>query len=70
MGFYQTCLELIKGDPLKVFIEFHDIGTLQKGARATFIALIPKFNCASLLYDYRLISLIRSSYKIIAKVLF
>lgn len=49
--------------------EFFERRTSHKGARATFIALIPKFHGASSLMDFRPISLIGSLYKINAKVL-
>lgn len=49
--------------------EFHARSKLFKDLGATFIALIPKQSSVERLKDFRLISLIRSLYKILAKVL-
>lgn len=42
MASFQTCLEVIKEDGVRVFHEFHDNGLFEKRLNATFIALIPK----------------------------
>ena len=44
-------------------------GKFEKSLNATFIALVPKKNGASNIRDFRLISLVGSVYKILAKVL-
>ena len=56
-------------DVLAVFEEFFQHCKFQKSLNATFIALIPKKNDASNIRDFRLISLVESVYKILAKVL-
>nr|GEZ70020.1 RNA-directed DNA polymerase, eukaryota, reverse transcriptase zinc-binding domain protein [Tanacetum cinerariifolium] len=48
---------------------FFTSGNFPKGCNASFIALIPKIPDAKLVKDFRLISLIGSLYKIIAKIL-
>lgn len=42
MYFYQICWDIIKDNLMKVFYEFFERCILYKGARATFIAHIPK----------------------------
>ena len=44
-------------------------GKFEKSLNVTFIALVPKKNGASNIRDFRLISLVGSVYKILAKVL-
>ena len=56
-------------DVLVVFEEFYQHSKFEKSLNATFIALIPKKNGASNIRDFRLISLVGSVYKILAKVL-
>ena len=58
--FWQT----IKPDFLRFLDEFYVNGIFPRGSNASFIALIPK-----VLNDYRPISLIRCTYKIVAKIL-
>ncbi|KAF5457277.1 hypothetical protein F2P56_021390, partial [Juglans regia] len=69
MGFFQTCWDVVKGDVMQVFSEFHTYQKFEKSLNATFIALIPKKHGASLIEDFRPISLVSSVYKIISKVL-
>ena len=54
---------------LAVFEEFYQRSKFEKSLNATFLALIPKKNGASNIQDFRLISLVGSVYKILAKVL-
>ena len=49
--------------------EFHEQGHFEKSLNATFISLIPKKPGAVVLKGFRPISLVRSVYKIFAKVL-
>ena len=44
-------------------------GKFEKSLNVTFIALVPKKNGVSNIRDFRLISLVGSVYKILAKVL-
>lgn len=69
MLFFQECWEILKRDLMEVFEEFYERGIISKGMNATFIVLIPKKEEASSFLDFRPISLVRSLYKIIAKVL-
>lgn len=54
---------------MKVFIEFYESGTINKGVSATFIVPNPKKEEAKEFSDYRPISLKSSIYKILVKVL-
>ena len=54
---------------LAVFEEFYQHSKFEKSLNATFIALILKKNDASNIRDFKLISLVGSVYKILAKVL-
>jgi hypothetical protein len=69
MAFFKECWEVIKGDFMAVFAEFHDRGKFVKSINSTFIALIPKVHGAKEIKDFRPISLVGGIYKIIAKVL-
>jgi hypothetical protein len=69
MAFFQECWNVIKGDFMAVFSEFHDRGEFVKSINSTFIALIPKSQGAKEVKDFRPISLVGGIYKIIAKVL-
>jgi hypothetical protein len=69
MAFFQECWDVIKGDLMAVFSEFHDRGEFVKSINSTFIALIPKVYGAKEIKDFRPISLVGGTYKIIAKVL-
>ncbi|KAJ9685133.1 hypothetical protein PVL29_017245 [Vitis rotundifolia] len=59
----------IAEDLVRVFDEFHRSGIINQSTNASFIVLLPKKSMAKRISDYRLISLITSLYKIIAKVL-
>lgn len=69
LAFYKTCWEMIKGDSILVFKDFHENCFLDKGSNATHIALIPKREGAIQLSDFRPVNLVGSTYKIIAKCL-
>jgi hypothetical protein len=69
MAFFQGCWDVIKGDFVAVFAEFHERGKFVKSINSTFIALIPKVHGAKEIKDFRPISLVGGIYKIIAKVL-
>ncbi|KAK3228762.1 hypothetical protein Dsin_000643 [Dipteronia sinensis] len=56
-------------DFMKFMTEFHQNGCIVKELNQTFIALIPKCTNPETMKDYRPISLIRSLYKLLAKVL-
>ncbi|RVW35158.1 Transposon TX1 uncharacterized 149 kDa protein [Vitis vinifera] len=66
---YQECWDVIKEDLMRVFLEFHTNGIINKSTNATFIAMVPKKSQTFKISNYRPISLVTSLYKIIAKVL-
>lgn len=59
----------LKEEVMDFIKEFHARGKLSKNLCASFIALIPKIEGAGQLKDFRSISLIGSTYKILAKLL-
>jgi hypothetical protein len=69
MAFFQDCWEVVKGDFLAVFEEFHARGKFVKSINSKFISLIPKIQGAKEVKDFRPISLVGGVYKIISKVL-
>jgi hypothetical protein len=69
MAFFQDCWEVVKEDFMAVFEEFHARGKFVKSINSTFISLIPKFQGAKEVKDFRPISLVGGVYKIISKVL-
>jgi hypothetical protein len=69
IAFFQVCWEVVKEDIMKIFREFHAKGKFEASLNSTFISLIPKIPSASEMKDFCPISLVRSLYKIITKVL-
>ena len=67
--FIKQFWEVIKPDFLRFFDEFHVNGVFPRGLNASFIALISKVADPQELNEYRSISLIGCTYKILAKVL-
>ena len=67
--FIKHFWDVIKPDFLRFFDEFHVNGVFSRGLNASFIALIPKVADPQELDEYRPISLIGCTYKILAKVL-
>lgn len=67
--FVKECLHIIKDDFLRMLEDFHLNGNLVRGLNTSFIVLIPKKKNVEGLSDYRSISLINYSYKILAKIL-
>lgn len=67
--FLKECWETVKPDFMRMLDEFHRNGKLVKGSNPSFIVLIPKKDGASSLEDYRPISLIGCTYKVLAKIL-
>jgi hypothetical protein len=59
----------LKDEFMRFLSEFHRNGKLTKGINSTFIALILKVESPQQLNYFRLISLIRYMYKVLAKVL-
>nr|GEX69201.1 nucleotide-binding alpha-beta plait domain-containing protein [Tanacetum cinerariifolium] len=68
-SFYHHFWPMIEEDVFGAVEYFFIHGDMPKGCNSNFIALIPKVLDANMVKDFRLISLIGSLYKIIAKVL-
>ncbi|GKE89230.1 RNA-directed DNA polymerase, eukaryota, reverse transcriptase zinc-binding domain protein [Tanacetum coccineum] len=68
-GFYKRYWSILERDVVDAVSYFFKDGSFPKGGNSSFIALIPKMQDTKLVKDYRPISLIRSMYKIIAKIL-
>ncbi|GJX83607.1 RNA-directed DNA polymerase, eukaryota, reverse transcriptase zinc-binding domain protein [Tanacetum coccineum] len=68
-GFYRKFWSIIENDVYAAVKHFFNHGDIPAGCNASFIALIPKIPDANLVKDFRPISLIGSTYKIIAKIL-
>lgn len=66
---YQNDWEVIKEDLERVFKELFERGILDSTLNETFVCFILKMDRANKVKDFRPISLITSTYKIIAKVL-
>lgn len=69
MEFYKSCWDIVKGDVMRMMVEFHAHGKLVRGCNSSFIVLIPKNEGYCNINQFRPISLIGSAYKIVAKVL-
>ena len=69
MAFFHHCWRVMESDILALFDESYDYGKFEKSLNALFSALIPKKHKASNIRDFRLISLLSSVYKMLAKVL-
>ena len=69
MAFFQKCWVVIEEDVKGFFHEVHTYCKFERSLNASFIALIPKKQNAFNIRDFRLISLIESVYKLLAKVL-
>jgi len=67
--FIKQFWQLIKSDFLRFLDEFYANGIFPKGSNASFIALIPKVLDPQTLNEYKPISLIGCTYKIVAKIL-
>ena len=69
IAFFQHCWDIVKGEVMGLFSEFHSKGVFEKSLNATFISLIPKVVGENNTDKFRLISLVGSVYKILTKVL-
>ena len=69
MGFYQSCWDILRPDVMAFLHYFHDLCSFEKSLNATFVSLIPKKTEAMEVKDFRPISLVGGSYKILAKLL-
>jgi len=68
-GFLKEFWQDLKENIMRFINEFHRHSKLSRGINYTFIALIPKVESMQKLNEFRLISLVGSMYKILAKVL-
>ena len=69
MAFWLFCWDVVKSEILGLFREFYLHRTFQISLNSMFLVLIPKKEGAIDLRDFRPISLVRSVYKLLAKVL-
>uniref|UniRef100_A0A2N9J257 Reverse transcriptase domain-containing protein n=1 Tax=Fagus sylvatica TaxID=28930 RepID=A0A2N9J257_FAGSY len=69
MGFYQFCWDILRPDVMAFLNYFHDLCSFEKSLNATFVSLIPKKTEALEVKDFRPISLVGGTYKILAKLL-
>ena len=69
MAFWQFAWDFVKADVMCFFKKFYENGKFVKILNANFMVLIPKKVGAEALGDFRLISLVGSLYKWLAKVL-
>nr|GEZ07640.1 putative RNA-directed DNA polymerase, eukaryota, reverse transcriptase zinc-binding domain protein [Tanacetum cinerariifolium] len=67
--FFTTFWDLLEFDVTRFVHAFFLDSSFPKGCNSSFIALIPKVSNATLVTDFRPISLIRCQYKIIGKIL-
>jgi len=68
-SFIKLFWHFINKDFVKAIQDFHAHGCFSKGCNASFISLIPKYSNPQSLDEYRPISLVRSIYKVIYKIL-
>ena len=69
VAFWQFGRDVVKSDIMGLFRDFHEHGRFVRSLNSTFLVLIPKRGGVEELKDFRPISLTRSIYKLIAKVL-
>lgn len=69
IDYYKRLWNVIHGDILSMFEKFHEHNTLPQGVNSSFIVLISKRDTPEIVADYRPISLINCSIKILLKLL-
>lgn len=69
MSFFQQNWEIIKGDLMALFKEFHRISSFAKSMNSNFLILIPKVEGALNIKDFRPVNLVSGVYKIMVKLL-
>lgn len=67
--FLKTCWDVVQNDLLEMMREFYLSGKLDRSINSSFIALIPKNKNPVEISEFRLICLVSSLYKIVAKTL-
>ncbi|WKA02561.1 hypothetical protein VitviT2T_020736 [Vitis vinifera] len=69
MAFWLFWWDVVKVEIMAFFREFHERGRFVKSLNATFLVLVPKKRGAEDLKNFKPISLVRSLYKLLVKVL-
>ncbi|KAK2634507.1 hypothetical protein Ddye_029299 [Dipteronia dyeriana] len=69
LNFIKENWKVIKDDFMRFMIDFHHNGAVVKELNHTFTTLIPKCLKLKVMKDFRLISLVSSVFKVLAKVL-
>ena len=69
MNFIRKIREVVEVDIQQIVSNFFSSGHLPRSLNMTWVTLIPKFEGAQDMKDYRPISIVGSIYKIISKVL-
>ena len=69
MNFIRKSWEVIGDEFQHMVIEFFETGQLLRKLNMTWVALIPKFEGAQEIKDFRPISMVGSIYKVISKIL-
>lgn len=67
MVFFQYCWDVVKGDLMRVFMEFFENGVVNACTNESFICLNPKKEESVKIDDFKPISLVISLYKIWGK---
>ena len=67
MAFWLFGWDVVKGEIMGFFREFHERGKFVKSLNATFLVLVPKKGGAKDLKDFRPIRLVGSLYKLLAR---
>ena len=69
VAFWQFSWDIVKEEIMLLFNELYENAKFVRNLNATFIVLVPKNGGAEDIRDYKLISLVNSIYKLMAKVL-
>ena len=69
LAFWKFCWDIVKLEVMGFFADFHHSGLFERSLNTAFIVLIPKKEGVEDLRDFRLISLVGSLYRLLAKVL-
>ena len=69
MGFFQCCWDILNPDVMTILNYFHGLSFFEKSLNATFVSLIPKKTDALEVKDFKPISLVGNTYKILSKLL-
>lgn len=69
MGFFKKEWGILQQDIMNMLESFHRLGTFDRRINKSFLTLIPKVDKLDSINDFHPISLVRSLYKIISKVL-